>query len=59
MATVTATYKLTGWNGPQLASRVANIMTLYGKAMDQQLKQEIKLVQFSWPGITYRSNGTI
>jgi hypothetical protein len=59
MATVTATFKLTGWNGPQLANRVANIMTLYGKAMDQQLKQEIKTVQFPWPGVTYRKNGTI
>jgi hypothetical protein len=34
-------------------------MTEYGKAMDQQLKEEIKLVQFSWPGTTYRKNGTI
>jgi hypothetical protein len=59
MATITASYKLTGWNGPQLMSRVATIMTAYGKTMDQQLKEEIKLVQFSWPGITYRKNGTI
>ena len=59
MATVTVTFKLTEWNGPQLANRVANIMTLYGKAMDQQLKQEIKTVQFPWPGVTYRKNGTI
>lgn len=27
--------------------------------MGQQLKEEIKLVQFSWPGTTYRRNGTI
>jgi hypothetical protein len=59
MATITASYKLTGWNGPQLMNRVATIMTAYGKTMDQQLKAEIKLVQFSWPGITYRKNGTI
>jgi hypothetical protein len=59
MATVNATFTLTGWNGPQLMNRVATIMTSYGKAMDQQLKEEIKLVQFPWPGITYRRNGTI
>lgn len=56
---VRATYKLTGWNAPQLKLRVANIMTAYGKAMDQQLKEEIQLVQFPWPGVTYRRNGTI
>ncbi len=56
---VKASYKLTGWNAPQLKLRVANIMTAYGKAMDQQLKEEIQLVQFPWPGTTYRKNGTI
>jgi hypothetical protein len=59
MATVTATFSLTAWNGPQLANRVANIMTAYGKELDLQLKQEIKTVQYPWPGITYRRNGTI
>ena len=56
---VKATYKLTGWNAPQLKLRVANIMTAYGKAIDQQFKEEIQLVQFPWPGDTYRRNGTI
>lgn len=56
---VRATYKLTGWNAPQLKLRVANIMTAYGKAIDQQFKEEIQLVQFPWPGVTYRRNGTI
>jgi hypothetical protein len=56
---VRASYKLTGWNAPQLKLRVANIMTAYGKAIDQQFKEEIQLVQFSWPGTTYRKNGTI
>jgi hypothetical protein len=59
MTTVTATFVLTGWNGPQLANRVATIMTAYGKELDLQLKQEIKTVQYPWPGITYRKNGTI
>jgi hypothetical protein len=56
---VQASYKLTGWNAPQLKLRVANIMTAYGKAIDQQFKEEIQLVQFPWPGTTYRRNGTI
>ena len=56
---VQATYKLTGWNAPQLKLRVANIMTAYGKAIDRQFKEEIQLVQFPWPGTTYRRNGTI
>ena len=56
---VRATYKLTGSNAPQLKLRVANIMTAYGKAIDQQFKEEIQLVQFPWPGVTYRRNGTI
>lgn len=56
---VRASFKLTGWNGNQLKLRVANIMTAYGKAVDQQLKEEIQLVQFPWPGTTYRKNSTI
>lgn len=57
--TVRASYKLTGWNANQLKLRVANIMTAYGKAIDKQLKEEIQTVQFPWPGITSRKNGTI
>lgn len=56
---ITASYNLKKWNAPQLMIRVAAVMTAYGKAMDQQLKEEIKLVQFPWPRITYRRNGTI
>jgi hypothetical protein len=59
MVSVKASYKLTGWNGTQLKLRIPAIMTAYGKAMDQQLKEEIQLVQFSWPLTTYRRNGTI
>jgi hypothetical protein len=59
MAFITSSFKITGYNGNQLKLRVPTIMTAYGKAMDKQLKEEIKLVQFPWPGITYRRNGTI
>jgi hypothetical protein len=56
---VRSTFKLTGWNANQLKLRVPVILTGYGKVMDQQLKEEIKLVQFPWPRKTYRKNGTI
>lgn len=59
MVSVNATFKLTGWNATQLKLRVPAIMTAYGKALDRQFKEEIQLVQFSWPVTTYRRNGTI
>lgn len=54
---VQATFKLTGWNAPQLRLRIPQILTTYGKVLDQQLKEEIKTVQFSWPRKTKRRNG--
>ena len=39
--------------------RVIEVMTAYGQEMDKQLKEEIKLVQFFWPGTTFRRNGTV
>ena len=59
MAFLTASFKITGYRANQLKLRVPVIMTAYGKALDRQLKEEIKLVQFSWPRTTYRKNGTI
>jgi hypothetical protein len=59
MTTVTARYRLTGWNTTQLKLRIPAILTAYGKVLDQQFKEEIKLVQFQWPRPTYRKNGTI
>ena len=56
---VQATYKLTGWNSTQLKLRVPAIMTAYGKVLDQQLKEEIKTVQFSWPRETKRKNRSV
>lgn len=53
---VKATFKLTGWNGTQLKLRVPAILTKYGSALDQQLKQEIQTVQFPWPRETRRKN---
>ena len=53
---VTATYKLTGWNSTQLKLRVPQILTKYGKVMDEQLKAEIRSPQFDWPRETRRRN---
>ena len=53
---VKATYKLTGWNAPQLKLRIPQILTAYGTALDQQLKTEIQTSQFSWPRTTKRRN---
>jgi hypothetical protein len=55
---VNASFKLTGWNATQLKLRVPIILTTYGKVLDQQLKAEIKTVQFSWPRSTRRRNKT-
>lgn len=52
-------YTLTGWNSNQLRLRVVAVFGQYIKAIDQQFKDEIKLVQWSWPRTTYRRNGTI
>ena len=56
---VRATWQLEGWTGDELRRRVPFIMTGYAAKVDLQLKEEIKLVQFPWPGKTYRRNGTI
>ena len=56
---VKASYKLTGWNATQLKLRIPAIMTAYGKVLDQQLKEEIKSVQFTWPRETTRKNRSV
>ena len=54
---VKANFKLTGWNANQLKLRVPQILTSYGKVLGDQLKEEIKTTQFSWPRATKRRNG--
>lgn len=56
---VKASYKLTGWNATQLKLRIPAIMTAYGKVIDQELKQSIQTVQFSWPRETKRKNRSV
>lgn len=56
---VKASYKLTGWNATQLKLRIPAIMTAYGKVLDQELKQSIQTVQFSWPRETKRKNRSV
>ena len=62
---VKATFKLTGWNSPQLSLRIPQILTTYGTVLDQQLKEEIRRPQFKWesedgePRLTRRRNGQV
>lgn len=59
MTFVKASLRLSSLRSDDLIRRVPAIMTTYGKVMDQQLKEEIKTVQFSWPGETRRRNGDL
>jgi hypothetical protein len=58
MAEISARLELKGWNATQLKLRIPTIIRAYGDVMDQQLKEEIQAVQFSWPRQTKRRNGT-
>ena len=58
MAEIRANFTLKSWNANQLRLRVPVIMRAYGNVLDPQLKEEIKTVQFFWPGTTRRRNGT-
>ena len=59
MAEIKASLSLKGWNATQLKLRIPVILRRYGDVMDQQLKEEIKTVQFPWPRETRRKNGTV
>jgi hypothetical protein len=61
MTTLKTSFKLTGWNATQLKLRIPAILTTYGKVLDQEFKDQIRLVQYEWvPGrLTHRKNGTI
>lgn len=51
---------MTAIKSDDLIRRLPAILTSYGKELDQQLKEEIKTVQFPWTDrLTYRRNGTI
>jgi len=58
MAVIQSRLRLTSFRSEELIRRVPKILTDYGKALDQQLKEEIKTEQFSWPGETRRRNGS-
>jgi hypothetical protein len=57
MAFVQSRLRLTSLRSEDLIRRVPKILTDFGKALDQQLKEEIRTEQFSWPGETRRRNG--
>jgi len=58
MAVIQARLRITAFRSEDLIRRVPKILTDYGKALDQQLKEEIKTEQFSWPRKTRRRNGS-
>jgi hypothetical protein len=54
MTFVQARLNLTQFRFEDTLRRLPQILTLYGRALDQQLKEEIKTPQFDWPGETRR-----
>ena len=60
MSATQSRLNLAAINSEDLIRRLPAILTTYGKELDQQLKEEIKTVQFPWTDRkTYRRNGTI
>ena len=59
-AFVEARLRITDLRFKDTLRRLPQILSLYGRVLDKQLKEEIKTVQFAWtPGVkTYRRNGT-
>ncbi len=60
MASTQSRINTSALKSEELIRRLPAILTTYGKELDQQLKEEIKTVQFPWTDrLTYRRNGTI
>jgi hypothetical protein len=57
MSFVQSRLRLSSLRNEDLIRRVPAIMTAYGKALDQQLKEEIRTERYTWPGETRRRNG--
>lgn len=49
--------RLEGFRTDDLIRRLPKILTDFGAVLDQRLKEEIKTVQYPWPGVTQRRNG--
>jgi hypothetical protein len=49
--------RITSFNADDLIRRLPKILTDYGKILDARLKEEIRSVQYPWPGVTVRRNG--
>ena len=54
MTFVQARLNITNLRFEDTFKRLPQILSLYGQALDQQLKEEIKKDQFDWPGETRR-----
>ena len=60
MAVIQSRLNTTNIRTEDVLRRLPAILTTYGQALGQQLKEEIKTVQFTWTERkTYRRNGTI
>lgn len=54
---ISATLRITRWQGQRFIDRVPRILTAYGQALGTQLREEIQTDQFTWPRTTRRRNG--
>jgi hypothetical protein len=54
MAIIQSRLRLSAFRSDELIKRAPQILKLYGRALDQQLKEEIRKPQFDWPGETRR-----
>ena len=54
MTTIRAELDLTGWSGDRLATRVPIILSRYADKLGTEFKEQIRAVQYDWPGETKR-----
>ncbi len=49
--------RLEGFRTDDLIRRLPKILVDYGAVLDARLREEIRSVQYPWPGVTVRRNG--
>ena len=57
MSFVQSRLRLSSLRSEDLIRRVPKILTDFGKALDTELKEQIRTERYSWPGETRRRNG--
>jgi hypothetical protein len=55
---VRATSTLRGWNANPIRQRAAQVLQLYRPVLREELKNQIRAVQYQWPRATRRRNRT-